>query len=197
MPDEKPETRKSTPKAKVTKREQVRTPSRTRSHQSTTSSTSTSTSPATPSPSRGKTASGTERKLAPPEKVTPAIRLAIIEALTEPTFLKALDFSSVAQSFNGEVPSAKLSRHWREVLSGELREYARSGAGKSKSKAKSPAKGGLGREHRLAIWAAVCARSDEADWKGVEEGTGMAASKLRRHLRDVLRKDAEGVIKAA
>ena len=84
--------------------------------------------------------------------------------------------------------SSKLSRHWREVLSSDL---------KSRFGGDSPKKSGKGSikpDQRMAIWIAVIEQADKADWNKVEKETGVSGTKLRRHLRESMRKEGERMI---
>jgi hypothetical protein len=60
---------------------------------------------------------------------------------------------------------------------------------------KSDSQGAITTEQRVALWAAVCKVYDKANWKGIEETTGMTTTKLKRHFRDVMQKEVEKAIK--
>jgi hypothetical protein len=104
-------------------------------------------------------------------------------------YIKLIDFKGI---FGDE--SAKMSRHWREVLSEDIRNYIKGRAGKSPGKVTN--------EQRLEIWRAVCVPYDKINWKQIiedawdEEEDGentMTVTKLKRHFRDVLKKEGEKV----
>lgn len=136
------------------------------------------------------------RKLAPQEKVNPDTRIAIIEAFCVAPYTKGVDFKSIASSFDNNPDSAKLSRHWREVLSSDLVDYFR--GTQSKKASKPAAKGGLTKDHRLAIWHGVCRNYKNADWNKVSQvAGGMSTTKLKRHFRDVMEKEVRKGISAA
>jgi hypothetical protein len=74
-------------------------------------------------------------------------------------------------------------------------------AGKSTKSGKSAFDGAI----RKKIWAKVCDAYEKADWnailvkgneaEGVEAGEGnMTVTKLKRHFRDVMRKEGDKVI---
>ncbi|RSH90803.1 hypothetical protein EHS25_009978 [Saitozyma podzolica] len=145
------------------------TPKRKFSNNSNTSNTSSS----------GKSSSS-PRKLAPAEKIPASAR----------------DLSSQGE----DMPSAKLSRHWREVLSADLKEYFRDGKAVT-SPTKSASGSGSGKQKvgikaRKAIWKGVVEGYEKANWKEIEEESGISTAKLKRHLRDVMRKEVEKVIGA-
>lgn len=162
------------------------TPKRKASNTSDTSSSRKSSSP---------------RKLAPAEKIPASARVAIIQALCTPNYLKTIPFGTISQALSSQgedMPSAKLSRHWREVLSADLKEYFRYGkAVTSPTKsASSSGKQKVGVKARKAIWKGVVEGYDKANWKEIEEESGISTTKLKRHLRDVMRKEVEKVIGA-
>ncbi|RXK35789.1 hypothetical protein M231_06975 [Tremella mesenterica] len=134
-----------------------------------------------------------KKKLAPAEKILPAHRVAIINAMSTPNYVKAIDFVSVAKSLSEEglaITTAKLSRHWREVLSADLRSMV-NGTLASKALKKQ---GGLGKKERIAIWGGVIKAYEKAEWGEMEQETGISTTKLKRHLRDVLDKDVKSFI---
>ncbi len=103
-------------------------------------------------------------------------------------FLKCVDFGAVAFKFpKAGTSSIKLSRHWREVLSSDLKAYFGSGSSKK-------GKSSVGADVRRAIWSAICGKVDKADWLGLEEETGVGASKLKRHLKESMKKEGEKFI---
>jgi len=137
-----------------------------------------------------------KKKLAPAEKVTNAYRLAILESFVDPKYTKNIDYKSISGT-----DTAKLSRHWREVLSVDLMSAMAGKAGKAAKAGKSA----ITADTRKEIWAKVCDAYEKADWKGVlamaaevegvKEGEGsMTVTKLKRHFRDVMRKEGEKVI---
>jgi hypothetical protein len=137
---------------------------------------------------------GAKKKLAPAEKVTAPYRLAIMDALTDAKYLKTLDFKSISPN-----DSAKLSRHWREVLSADLKA-AFGGTG---AKATRGGKSGIDSATRLQIWKHVCDGYEKADWQGALErgqerdesgNTALTITKLKRHFRDVMRKEGDKAI---
>ena len=52
----------------------------------------------------------------------------------------------------------------------------------------------MGEDQRQAIWRAICGMSDKADWKRLEQETGVSATKLKRHLKGPMRKEGEEFI---
>jgi hypothetical protein len=129
----------------------------------------------------------------------------IIQALCSPNYLKTIPFGSISQDLSSQgedMPSAKLSRHWREVLSADLKEYFREGnAVTSPTKSASGSGSGSGRQKvgikaRKAIWKGVVEGYEKANWKEIEEESEISTTKLKRHLRDVMRKEVEKVIGA-
>ena len=65
----------------------------------------------------------------------------------------------------------------------------------TKKATKSVAKGGLNKEHRMAIWDVVSKGYEKADWNKISEvADGMSTTKLKRHFRDVMDKEARKVI---
>ncbi len=139
-----------------------------------------------------------------------------MRAFATPAFTKHVNFGSIAVSFEGSTTCAsgggddqdvststqksKLARHWREVLSGELIQYFEKGTqGKAAKRAGGGGgnknKGGaLGVEHRKAIWHGVSLAYEYVDWKAVQGETGMEIAKLKRHFREVMKRDAEKYI---
>jgi hypothetical protein len=166
------------------------TPKRKFSNNSNTSNTS----------SPGKSSSS-PRKLAPAEKIPASARVAIIQALCSPSYLKTIPFGAISQALSSQgedMPSAKLSRHWREVLSADLKEYFRDGKAVT-SPTKSASGSGkqkVGIKARKAIWKGVVDGYEKANWKQIEEVSGISTTKLKRHLKDVMRKEVEKAIGA-
>lgn len=137
-----------------------------------------------------------KKKPAPAEKVTNAYRLAILESFVDLKYTKNIDYKSISGT-----NTAKLCRHWREVLSVDLMSAMAGKAGKAAKAGKSA----VTADTRKEIWAKVCDAYEKADWKeilargemmgGVKEGEGsMTVTKLKRHFRDVMRKEGEKVI---
>jgi hypothetical protein len=121
-------------------------------------------------------------------------RLAIVEALFKPEVLKQVDYASISARYKHEPNSSKLSRHCREVLSPDVRDYVRDGS-MPKSK-KLDSQGAITMEQRVDLWQAVGKMYEKADWKGIEQTTGMSTTKLKRHFRDVMQKDVAKAINA-
>lgn len=130
-----------------------------------------------------------KKKQAPVDKVSPAHRVAILAALVEPSFLKHVDFGKIAAPFSAlGSTSAKLCRHWREVLSSDLKDFFATGS------EKKAGKGSINADQKRAIWTGVLNKADKADWKALEEGTGVSATKLKRHLKGSMRTEGEKFI---
>ena len=137
-----------------------------------------------------------KKKSAPAEKVTNPYRLAILEAFVDTKYTKNIDYKSISAPI-----AAKLSRHWREVLSTDLMAAM---AGKA-CKAGKAGKSAIDLATRKKIWTKVCEAYEKADWDGIlargDEAVGVAegagslnVTKLKRHFRDVMRKEGEKVI---
>lgn len=132
-----------------------------------------------------------KNKLAPAEKITNPYRTAIIDAMLDPRYTKTLDFKSISST-----ESAKLSRHWREVLSTDMK-MVMLGKGISGSP-----KGKIDSATRVKIWKMVCKGYDKLDWAAIiakgeeqeEEQGRLDTTKLKRHFRDVMVKEGEKAI---
>ncbi|ORY31821.1 hypothetical protein BCR39DRAFT_81678 [Naematelia encephala] len=133
--------------------------------------------------------SPSKKKPAPAEKVTSSQRVVILEGLNQPAVYKSVDMNKLATSFGGDVTAPKLVRHWREVLFFDLKAFFSGEAAK-----KSLGKASMGPEVRKGLWQAMVQACDKVDWKVVEERTGLSASKLKRHLRESMRKEGERFI---
>ncbi|KAL7420582.1 hypothetical protein Q5752_004533 [Cryptotrichosporon argae] len=119
------------------------------------------------------------------------MRVAIVDALADPKYTSAVDFQAVAASLSAEgevVIWAKLSYHWREVLSADLRAYVRDGGFDKKTGAEA---GALTTAHRQGFWDAVIKPYDKADWKAIEQEHGMSTTKLKHHFRVVMCKEVK------
>ena len=81
-----------------------------------------------------------------------------------------------------------MARHWREVLSDDLKVHFSSGS------PKKPGKSAMAGDQRQAIWSAICKMADKADWKSLEQETGVGATKLKRQLKGSMRNEGEKFI---
>jgi hypothetical protein len=148
---------------------------------------------------------------APAIKLLSSHRLILLSALTQPKFLstlsplfKTLSDDLASKGIQGTTP-AKLSRHWREVLSADVRRHISSsgggsgGGGASDLKVKVKGGGGtgtIGKIERQGIWKVVLKHQDKLDWGWVESESGeVGRARMKRHLRDVLAKEVEKMIK--
>ena len=105
-------------------------------------------------------------------------------------YIKHVDFKSVF----GDA-STKMSRHWREVLSEDIRSAIKGQPGRTSGKVTN--------EERQGIWKAVCAPYDKLEWEKIiedvwdeDEDGGectMTVTKLKRHFRGVMKKEGEKV----
>ncbi|OCF35005.1 hypothetical protein I316_03045 [Kwoniella heveanensis BCC8398] len=141
----------------------------------------------TPCPPSKKTAP------APAQKIPSSVRRDIIALFLTPEYLRTLSFTSIQTD---ECKSAKLSRHWRQVLGPDLKHYF-SGDKSSTSPKKgkqSSAAGGINKDMRSKIWKLISDRYEKADWKPLEDESGISTTKLKRHLRDVMNKEAKKFI---
>ncbi|ORX37104.1 hypothetical protein BD324DRAFT_624812 [Kockovaella imperatae] len=127
-----------------------------------------------------------KKKPAPAEKVGLEHRALIIKAMVDPKFLKNVKMPTV----DGAAGS-KLLRHWREVLSKEL---AKVFSGQEVKSGAGAAKGSVSKAQRFEIWRIVCEASDKVDWASVEEESGINATKLKRHFKEVMKKDGDKYI---
>ncbi|WVR06628.1 hypothetical protein IAU60_003660 [Kwoniella sp. DSM 27419] len=133
------------------------------------------------------------RKLAPAQKIPSNVRGDIVSGFLHPNYLKLLSFAPI------ETPnckSAKLARHWREVLGPDVRNFVSPGlSGSSNKKSKSASgKNAIDSPTRARIWHVVCEQYETADWKSIEESSGISTTKLKRHLRDVMVKEVKKYI---
>ncbi|KAI9634832.1 uncharacterized protein MKK02DRAFT_27968 [Dioszegia hungarica] len=97
--------------------------------------------------SRTPSDNSTSPKPSPVDKSTPAIRSVIFEAFITPTYLKSINFKSVASSFDNDPDSTKLSRHWRDVLFKDLATHFAGKPAKKATKAGRLEGGGQGEQH--------------------------------------------------
>jgi wyosine [tRNA(Phe)-imidazoG37] synthetase (radical SAM superfamily) len=110
--------------------------------------------------------------------------------MTTRGYIKHVDFKGV---FGAEY--AKMSRHWREVLSEDIRSSLKGTSGTSPGK--------ITAAERQKIWKAVCTPYDKLNWDHIiedvwdgDEEDGectMTVTKLKRHFRDVMKKEGEKV----
>jgi hypothetical protein len=115
------------------------------------------------------------------------MRIGIIRLFLDPAYLNKVDFKSVAAAFPDDTHTeGKLKRHWREVLGEDAVAYAKDGTFRG---SRSNSKGGIETQHRLKIWDAVAKAYEAGQWAQLEGETGMTTTKLKRHFRDVLKKD--------
>ncbi|WVQ96259.1 hypothetical protein IAU59_003363 [Kwoniella sp. CBS 9459] len=140
-----------------------------------------------PSPSKKKAAP------APAQKIPPSVRRDIIDLFLTPEYLKALSFTSIETD---NCKSPKISRHWRQVLGPDLKHYfsGDTSSGSPKKGKTSSIAGGITKEMRCKIWEVVSKGYDRADWQKVEKDSGITTTKLKRHLRDVMIKEAKSFI---
>jgi hypothetical protein len=115
--------------------------------------------------------------------------------MKEPAYTKKVNFKSLAST---PAETSKLMRHWREVLSRDMIKVV-SGEGIQ------PGSGGsFDAATRQKIWKLVCDSYDHLAWDDIleviqseqEEGErdAMTTTKLKRHFRDVMRKEGEKAI---
>ncbi|WRT68093.1 uncharacterized protein IL334_005068 [Kwoniella shivajii] len=130
-----------------------------------------SDTPSTPCPS--------PKRPSPGQKIDNVLRGSIMSSLLSSNFLKTLKFNAI------ETPtftSAKISRHWREVLGPELQKLF-AGAPPEKGKAK------MEKWVRLGMWDVVQKNYDKLDWKSLEHQSGICTTKLKRHFREIIVKE--------
>lgn len=117
-------------------------------------------------------------------------------------YIKLVDWQGVVASFKlsgtGFGPAMtpeKLKRHWREVLSADLRDLCRGTSRSTGAGGKASSKEGLTKVHRKAIWKALYDQCDKLDWKTIsQEADGMGVTKLKRHFKEAMKKDVDKMI---
>lgn len=127
-------------------------------------------------------------KASPAEKITPAMRAGMVALLSDTKFVSKVNFKPAV---SGDITPAKLKRHWSEVLAPQIKKFVLDENVRPRSNSKS----GIDTSHKLKMWDAVLQVLDLADWAGLEAEAGISASKLRRHCREVLKKDVIAMIK--